>query len=72
MCLAIPGKVIRLEGSVATLDLRGQTVTADASLVSVRPGDFVLVYSGLIVQTLEEEDALERLRLLGSMGAITS
>jgi len=64
MCLAIPGKVLLVEGSVATLDLHGRQVKADASMVSVKPGDFVVVYAGLIVQTLDEEEARERLRIL--------
>jgi hydrogenase expression/formation protein HypC len=64
MCLAIPGKVLLVEGSIATLDLQGRQVKADASMVSVKPGDFVVVYAGLIVQTLDEEEARERLRIL--------
>ncbi len=39
---------------------------ADAGLVAVRPGDFVLVYGGVIVQTLDPGEAKEQLRLLAS------
>ena len=69
MCLAIPGRVLRVDGSIATLDVRGRQVQADASMVSVKPGDFVVVYAGLIVQMLEEDEAQERLRLLAGVNA---
>ena len=64
MCLGIPARVISVQGTAATLDLRGKETTADASAVSVVPGDYVLVYSGLIVQVLAREEAEETLRLL--------
>lgn len=66
MCLAIPGRVLSVEGSSATLDIRGTHVLADASMVDVRPGDYVVVYAGLIVQTLDPADAEERLGVLGA------
>lgn len=64
MCLGIPARVISVRGTAATLDLRGRETVADASAVSVVPGDYVLVYSGLIVQVLAREEAEETLRLL--------
>lgn len=64
MCLGIPARVISVEGARATLDLRGRTVVADASMVAVSPGDYVLSYAGLIVQILSPEEAEETLRLV--------
>ena len=67
MCLAIPARVLSVDGSHAILDVRGREVRADASLVAVNPGDYVLVSAGLIVQLMEAEEARERLELLSSM-----
>ena len=64
MCLGIPARVVRLRGKEAVLALRGREVLADASAVSVAPGDYVLTYSGLIVQVLSREEAEETLALL--------
>ncbi len=64
MCLGIPARVVRIEGNRAVLDLRGKEAVADASMVSVSPGDYVVSYAGLIVQVLPPEEALETLRLL--------
>lgn len=62
--MGIPARVVSVRGAEAVLDLRGRKVVADASAVSVAPGDYVLTYSGLIVQLLAPEEAEETLRLL--------
>lgn len=64
MCLGIPARVVSMRGTQVTLDLRGREVVADASAVSVSPGDYVLTYAGLVVQILSPEEAEETLRLL--------
>lgn len=53
-----------MEGHRAVLSLRGREIVADASMVSVAPGDYVVSYSGLIVQVLSPEEAEETLHLL--------
>ncbi len=67
MCLGIPARVVSVEGTRATLDLRGRAVVADASMVAVSPGDYVLSYAGLIVQILTPKEAEETLRLLSQV-----
>ncbi len=64
MCLGIPARVVAVDGDRATLDLRGREVVADARMVSVSPGDYVVSYAGLIVQVLDPVEAQETLRLL--------
>lgn len=63
MCVALPGKVLSVEGSLATVDFRGNTVQAEAGLVKTQPGDYVLVHAGCILQVLsnEEGDAMTEL-----------
>ncbi len=64
MCLGIPARVVSIRGKEAVLNLRGREVVADASAVQVSPGDYVVTYSGLIVQVLSPEEAEETLALL--------
>ena len=59
MCVAIPGKVIGLDGTRATVDFSGNIVTAEAGLVNVKIGDRVLVHAGCIIQTMDEDMANE-------------
>jgi hydrogenase expression/formation protein HypC len=64
MCLAIPAKIISLQGEKAQVDF-GQGVLRDVnvSLVEAKLGDYVLVHAGYAIQLLEEKEALETLSL---------
>ncbi len=56
MCVALPGKVLKVNGTIATVDFSGNTVQAQAGLVQVKPGDYVLVHAGCILQVLSQEE----------------
>lgn len=56
MCVAMPGKVIAINGKKATVDFSGNTVEAHAGLVSVEIGNDVLVHAGCILQVISEEE----------------
>ena len=64
MCVAVPGTVISVEGTVAAIDFSGNVVRAEAGLVSVKPGDFVLVHAGCILQVLTKQDHDSLMELL--------
>ncbi len=59
MCVALPGRVTAVEGRVATVDFSGNIVQAQAGLVPVKPGDWVLVHAGCILQTVASSEAEE-------------
>jgi len=64
MCLAVPAKIIELEGARATVEVPGNQFAADVSLVpGVKPGDYVLVHAGFAIEHYTREDAEEILRL---------
>jgi len=68
MCLAVPGKVISLDGEHARIEYRGGVVrNANISLVSPSVGQYVIVHAGFAIQVLKEEDALENLALWDEM-----
>ena len=64
MCLAIPGKVISIDGVEGTVDFGGVTQKVRIDLIQdLEVGDYVIVHTGFAIERLEEEDALETLRL---------
>jgi len=66
MCLAVPAKITSIEadGVTAVVDMGGVTRETSLQLVpDARLGDYVLIHAGFAIQTLDEEDALETLRL---------
>jgi len=65
MCLAIPMKVIALDGMLATAEVDGVTRQARVDLLDqVALGDYVLVHAGLAIARVDAEDAEETLKLL--------
>lgn len=63
MCVALPGKVIKTEGNIATVDFNGNIVRAQSGLVDVKEGDFCLVHAGCILQKLNDEEAVNMIEL---------
>lgn len=64
MCLAIPAKVINVEGERAKVDFgEGVLREINITLVNVKVGDYVLVHAGYAIQVLDEKEALETIRL---------
>jgi hydrogenase expression/formation protein HypC len=56
---------VKIDGNAATIDVDG--VRREASLLlleDARVGDYVIVHAGFAIQKLDEEGALETLRLL--------
>jgi len=65
MCLAIPSKIVKIENNVATIDVDG--VRREASLLLVdnpQIGDYVIVHAGFAINKINEEHALESLKLM--------
>jgi len=64
MCLAIPAKIIGIKEQLAQVDFgEGVLREVNVSLVDSRAGDYVLVHAGYAIQVLDEQEALETLRL---------
>ncbi len=71
MCLAIPSKIIKIENNVALIDVDG--VQREASLLlldEVQVGDYVIVHAGFAINKINEEHALESLKLLKEAASI--
>jgi hydrogenase expression/formation protein HypC len=70
VCLAIPGKITKLDQKKqsAVIDYgSGTTRKANVSLVQVKIGDYVLVHAGFAIQVLDEKEAKETLALFKEM-----
>ena len=56
MCLAIPGKIIEINGDTATIDYNGITKEAKIYLITPKIGDNVLVHAGFAIEILKNND----------------
>lgn len=65
MCVALPGRVLSVKENKAVVDFSGNQVDAYIGLVQVKPGDYVLVHAGCVIQTVKQQEAEEILELMG-------
>ncbi|MFA4880123.1 MAG: HypC/HybG/HupF family hydrogenase formation chaperone [Candidatus Doudnabacteria bacterium] len=61
MCLTIPQKIIGLKKNKA---INEQGKTLDASLVSIKTGDWVLEQNGIIIKKISEKQTKDILNLM--------
>jgi hydrogenase expression/formation protein HypC len=76
MCLAVPGKVISVEGTdpafrEGNVDFWGIRRTVNFAFTpDVAPGDFVLVHAGFAITRIEEEEAIHTYQCLVQIGLL--
>lgn len=64
MCLAVPAKVLQVEGSNAHVDFGDGTLReVNVSLVDVQIGSYVIVHAGFAIEVLDQTEAQETLDL---------
>jgi hydrogenase expression/formation protein HypC len=65
MCLGVPGRVIEIDGLVATVDFFGVRRTVSLQVVDepVAPGDYVLNHVGFAIRRIPPEEIEETLAL---------
>ncbi len=62
MCLAVPMKIVEINGLEAVAELQGVRRKVRLDLVDgCRVGDYVLIHAGFVIEKLDEEQARKSL-----------
>ncbi len=71
MCLALPMRIIEINGDLAKAELSG--VVREVSILTLpkppKAGDFVLIHAGFAIEYVDEESAIDTLRAIGEFSA---
>ena len=69
MCLGVPGRVVEVEGLVATVDFWGlrKQVRLDVVDAPVAPGDYVLNHVGFAIRRIPASEAEDTLALYAEL-----
>ncbi|MCK4371226.1 MAG: HypC/HybG/HupF family hydrogenase formation chaperone [Candidatus Lokiarchaeota archaeon] len=60
MCLAIPGKILEIDGNSALIDFDGIKQKVIIALIqNPEIGKYVIVHAGYAIEMMNEKDALE-------------
>jgi hydrogenase expression/formation protein HypC len=58
MCWGVPGKIIKIENNMGTIDISGVQKDVPLDLITdPKVGEYVLVHAGYAVQKVDEEKA---------------
>jgi len=65
MCLAIPMKVVRIDGESCVAEAGGLRRTANISFLgNVKRGEYILIHAGFAIERVKEAEARKTLRVL--------
>ena len=68
MCLAIPARIVELEGDKAVVDAMGNRWKAKTTLLpEVKLGDLVLIHAGFAISTIDEAEAKKTWQLIAEI-----
>ncbi|MBF0449887.1 MAG: HypC/HybG/HupF family hydrogenase formation chaperone [Candidatus Magnetomorum sp.] len=70
MCLAIPSKVVEINGQTGTVDIDGIRRSVNFMLLEdVKKGDYVIVHAGFAIHTIDPVDARQSIDLFHQIAA---
>ena len=68
MCLAIPARIVELEGDNAVVDAMGNRFKARTMLLpKAKLGDLVLIHAGFAISLVDEEEAKKTWQLIAEI-----
>ena len=68
MCLAIPARIVELEGDRAVVDAMGNRWKAKTTLLpKAKLGDLVLIHAGFAISIVPEEEARKTWELIAQI-----
>jgi hydrogenase expression/formation protein HypC len=71
MCVAVPHRVIEINGHNGTLESMGVITKADISLIEdLKPGDYVLVHAGIAITKVDPEEAEETISIFKELAEV--
>ena len=69
MCIAIPGRVVSLDGNRARVDFNGNEMNVRIGLVEPKVGDYVLTHAGCAIEVMGQDRAAELRDLFAELDA---
>ena len=71
MCLAVPVKVVSIDGNEAEVEIGGVKRRVSIMLTpEAKVGDYVLLHTGYAINVIDEAEAQETLKILEEMASL--
>jgi hydrogenase expression/formation protein HypC len=63
MCLAVPGKITKIEKNIAVVDYGVEKRKGALVSKGYKKGDYVIIQGGIVIQKVKEKEAKDALKL---------
>lgn len=70
MCIAIPGRIVSIDGQMAKVNFGGNLLDVNTGLISPEVGQYVLVHAGCAIEVMEKEKAEELIELFDGLDQV--
>jgi hydrogenase expression/formation protein HypC len=71
MCVAIPVRIKSINGTMAQVEIGGVERQISVQLTpEAKPEDYVLVHAGFAINIVDEQEAMETMKLFEELGAL--
>jgi hydrogenase expression/formation protein HypC len=67
MCVAIPGKIVSMDGDMAKVDFSGNMTNVNTGIIDAKVGQYVLVHAGCAIEVMDKDKAEELIELFGEI-----
>lgn len=67
MCVALPGRILSIDGMTGTVDFQGNILSVNLGVVKAGVGDYVLVHAGCAIEVMKQDMAEELLSLFAEL-----
>jgi len=67
MCIAMPGKIVALDGMKGKVDFKGTIVDVNMGLIQANVGQYALVHAGCAIEIMEKDKAEELMEIFESL-----
>ncbi len=63
MCLAVPGKIVKIDGETADIDFGGVIRQASVAMIDAEVGQWAVIHAGYAIEIMDEEEAQRTIQL---------
>ena len=72
MCVAIPGKIVSMDGDMEKVDISGNLTNVNTGIIDAKVGQYVLVHAGCAIEVMEKDKAEDLIALFKEIEELES
>ncbi len=67
MCVALPGRIVSIDGDTAKVDFSGNMVNVNIGIIDAKVDQYVLVHAGCAIEVMDKDKAQDIIDLFAEI-----